>query len=99
MENRSGIFKFYYPEGKVKAVVNQLDSGKISYTKNYHPNGNLMAAGKYVNQKKDSTWLYYSEEEGKLSLEEHYVNTSGREYGRLIILKARWLKKLFTRMA
>jgi antitoxin component YwqK of YwqJK toxin-antitoxin module len=71
----SGIFTYYYAKGKVKAIVNQLDSGKVSYTRNYHPNGNIMAEGKYVNQKKDSTWLYYSEEEGTLSSEEHYVNT------------------------
>src|SRR5665647_835317 len=39
----AGIFKFYYPGGQVKAIVNQLDSGKVSYAKNFHPNGNLMA--------------------------------------------------------
>lgn len=70
-----GIFTYYYPDSQVKAIVNQLDSGKIAYAKYFHQKGNLMATGKYVNQKKDSTWLYYSEEDGALSSDEHYANT------------------------
>lgn len=70
-----GTFTYYYPDGIVKATLNFIDSGAIAYAKNYHPNGKLMAVGKYVNQKKDSTWLYYSQEDGTLSTEEHYLNT------------------------
>ena len=69
-----GEFKFLYPNGKTKAIVQQLDSGRIAYTTNYHPNGNIMARGKYVDQKKDSTWLYYTEEDGFLASEESYDN-------------------------
>jgi antitoxin component YwqK of YwqJK toxin-antitoxin module len=70
-----GVFTYYYPKGAVKAVLTNLDSGAVTYAKNYHENGKLMAEGKYVHQKKDSTWLYYSAYDGTLSTEEHYLNT------------------------
>lgn len=69
-----GTFHFYYPSGKIKAEIRQQDSGRVAYARNYYANGNLMATGKYINQLKDSTWLYYSEEEGTLASEEFYVN-------------------------
>jgi antitoxin component YwqK of YwqJK toxin-antitoxin module len=71
----TGSFTYYYPEGKIKAVLNHLDSGNVVYAKNYFPAGHVMAEGKYIDQKKDSTWLYYSESDGSLSSEEHYNNT------------------------
>lgn len=70
-----GRFTYYYPNGKVKALIQQSDSGHVARAVNYYPDGTLMARGKYVDQKKDSTWLYYSAEEGLLSAEEHYRNT------------------------
>jgi antitoxin component YwqK of YwqJK toxin-antitoxin module len=66
-------FKFFYPGGKIKAVIIHIDSGRVSYAKNYYENGNMMATGKYIGQKKDSTWTFYSEEDGKLSVEENYT--------------------------
>jgi antitoxin component YwqK of YwqJK toxin-antitoxin module len=74
-----GEFRYFYPNGKPKAVVMQLDSGKVAYTTNYHPNGNMMARGKYMNQKKDSTWLYYAEEDGTLASDETYA--AGKKVG------------------
>lgn len=68
-----GEFKYYFPNGKTKAIIFHQDSGRISYTTNYYSNGNIMARGKYVDQKKDSTWLYYTEEDAKLASEEFYV--------------------------
>jgi len=65
-------FKFYYPNGKTRAVITHQDSGRIAYARNYYTNGRLMATGKYIDQKKDSTWLYYSELDGALSAEEQY---------------------------
>jgi antitoxin component YwqK of YwqJK toxin-antitoxin module len=70
-----GQFTYYYPTGKIKAVVHQEDSGRVARVINYHPDGVIMARGKYIGQKKDSTWLYYSSEDGTLSAEEHYQNT------------------------
>lgn len=69
-----GEFRFFYPNGKIKAIIIQQDSGRVSYATNYHLNGNVLAKGKYVNQMKDSTWLYYSELDGALASEEYYRN-------------------------
>jgi len=71
-----GEFRYFYPNGKTKAIVLQSDSGRISHVTNYYSNGNVMARGKYVDQKKDSTWLYYTEEDGSLASEELYVSGS-----------------------
>lgn len=71
-----GEFRYFYPNGKIKAIILHQDSGRVSYTTNYYPNGNIMARGKYVDQKKDSTWLYYSELDATLASEEFYVHGS-----------------------
>lgn len=71
-----GEFIYYFPNGRTKAIVNQLDSGRVTHMKSFHPNGRILAQGKYVNQQKDSTWLYYNAEDGSLSAEEHYINHS-----------------------
>jgi antitoxin component YwqK of YwqJK toxin-antitoxin module len=72
--NPVDTFTYYYPTGKPKAVLIYSDSGKVAYAKNYFPGGRLMAKGKYMNQKKDSTWIYFSEHDGSLSAEENYKN-------------------------
>jgi len=69
-----GEFKYYYPEGETKALVQHINKGKLAYTKNFYQDGTLMAEGKYVNQKKDSTWKYYGAE-GYLVSEEMYNNS------------------------
>lgn len=70
-----GKFTYFYETGAVKAVVMNQDSGRVSRIRMYHPNGKLAATGKYVNQKKDSTWLYFNELDGTLASEEIYINT------------------------
>lgn len=71
-----GEFKYYYPEGETKAVSLISDDGRIAYTKAYHKNGYLMAEGKYLDRKKDSTWNYYSEfDKNMLMAVEYYENT------------------------
>ena len=67
-----GEFIYYYPTGKKQAEVRNLEQGWIRYITMYHPDGKLMAEGKYVGQEKDSTWKYYSSLDASLALEEHY---------------------------
>ena len=67
-----GEFIYYHPNGRKKAIVMNIDSGRIVYSKIFHPNGNPMAVGKYIDQKKDSLWRYFSEEDGTLLSEEIY---------------------------
>jgi antitoxin component YwqK of YwqJK toxin-antitoxin module len=67
-----GEFVYFYPTGKVQAEVNNLDMGRVSYIRMYHPDGKLMTEGKYLDKKKDSTWNYYNGSDGSLALVEHY---------------------------
>lgn len=69
----TGKFTYYYPGGTVKTVSVYSANGTICRTKSYHEeNGKLMAEGKYVNEKKDSIWNYYSFDD-KLMSTESYV--------------------------
>jgi antitoxin component YwqK of YwqJK toxin-antitoxin module len=57
-----GEFKYYYESGELKSVVKFKSDGKTSYGTFYHSEengGKKMSEGKYINQKKDSTWTYY----------------------------------------
>ena len=54
-------FKYYYPEGTIKAISLYSANGKKTHTLTYYPNGNKMSIGNYINQKKDSLWKYYNE--------------------------------------
>ena len=71
-----GEFRYFFPNGKTKAIVNNLDSGRVSYVKMFYQGGQLMAAGKYTGQQKDSSWTFYSELDGTLVSEEQYAGGS-----------------------
>ncbi len=53
----TGVFKYYYDTGKIQVKMTHF--GLESYTNIYYKTGELKGTGKYVNQKKDSTWTYY----------------------------------------
>lgn len=57
-----GKFTYYYSEGQKKAVSVFSDDGIIAHNTTYFKNGKLLAEGKYINQKKDSVWRYYLDE-------------------------------------
>lgn len=67
-----GLFRYYYPDGKIKTESVISAGGKKAKTISYYPNGKKMAAGNYLNERKDSTWLFFSEKEGILVSEEVY---------------------------
>ncbi|RLD31648.1 MAG: hypothetical protein DRI83_12045 [Bacteroidetes bacterium] len=69
-----GTFKYYYEDGKIKAVSEIDDQSRRSRTKVFHNNGRIMAEGNYLNKKKDSTWVYYSDYDGVLLSTEYYEN-------------------------
>ncbi len=69
-----GEFRYYYPNGKLKTVSLLSNQGKRAVTNSYFINGMKMASGIYINEKKDSIWHFYSEENGKMVSEELYKN-------------------------
>ncbi len=50
----------YYPGGILQASMYFDESGKNFFVKMYYQTGKLAAEGKYILQKKDSIWNYYS---------------------------------------
>jgi len=64
-----GVFKYYYDTGKLQVEMTHLKSK--SYAKVHYETGEVKAVGKYVNQKKDSTWVYY-DLDGYKRATEHY---------------------------
>jgi len=69
-----GTFKYYYPEGELKAISVLSDNGKRSWTITYFKNGKMMAEGLYINEKRDSIWKFYSEFDKVVVSEEFYKN-------------------------
>ena len=67
-----GQFKYFYEEGALQAVSNYSNDGVIAETQTFHENGAPMAEGKYIRQKKEGKWRYYSDIDSSLVAEEHY---------------------------
>ncbi len=65
-------FKYYYPNDSLQAIMNFKQGGKIAYAKLFHPTGKKMGEGKYINEIKDSTWLFY-DDKGVLISKDIYV--------------------------
>jgi antitoxin component YwqK of YwqJK toxin-antitoxin module len=68
----SGIFRYYYSDGNLKALSVLSDDGKSARTESFAKNGRKIAEGNYRDEKKDSTWRYYSDYDGVLLSEESY---------------------------
>jgi antitoxin component YwqK of YwqJK toxin-antitoxin module len=68
----TGEFRYYYSTGKIKTISMVSGNGKKAVTTSYFTNGRKMAAGNYLNEKKDSTWQFYSESNGTIVSEEQY---------------------------
>ncbi|MBK8340012.1 MAG: hypothetical protein IPK99_08460 [Flavobacteriales bacterium] len=53
-----GRFTYYSTEGLVESIVDHYADGSGAHGRHFHPNGKVMAEGRYVGQAKDSTWVY-----------------------------------------
>lgn len=66
-----GKFTYYYDNGLPYSIIIWSNNGKVGRTKLYEGSGKLVAEGKYIDQKKDSVWIFYNES-GKVLSEETY---------------------------
>ncbi len=64
-----GEFRYYYPDKKLKTIVDYSKNGELSKAITYYPEGKKMSDGTYWKQKKDSTWRYYNDSDTLLSIE------------------------------
>jgi antitoxin component YwqK of YwqJK toxin-antitoxin module len=65
-----GTFKRYFPNGNQMAIMHHK-SGSEVYTILFNKQGKKRAEGKYINKKKDSTWVFYGQD-GNIVLKEKY---------------------------
>jgi antitoxin component YwqK of YwqJK toxin-antitoxin module len=66
-----GSFVYYSTKGNVESRIDHYADGNAAHGRHYHPNGKLMAEGRYVGEDKDSTWNYY-DPQGILRDTEHW---------------------------
>ena len=69
-----GTFQYYDSAGNLKAVNNFKSNGEIAYHQALAESGFVIAKGKFINQQKDSTWLYYNAADSTLISEENFQN-------------------------
>lgn len=68
-----GVFKYYYPNDSLRALMTFKQDGKMAYSVLFHSStGKKMATGKYIGEIKDSVWTYY-DESGTLISKDRYV--------------------------
>jgi antitoxin component YwqK of YwqJK toxin-antitoxin module len=56
-----GEFKRYYADKTLKSELIFSSNSREASAVLYHPNGNIASKGKYVEQKKEGKWQFYSE--------------------------------------
>lgn len=66
-----GSFTYYSTSGKVESQLDHYPGSDASHGRHFHPNGKLMAEGRYTGQDKDSTWNYFNDD-GTLRCTEHW---------------------------
>jgi len=72
--NPVGKFTRYLETGNLQSIAYFYDNSKSSSIKFYDAANNVIATGRYHNQKKDSIWNYFIQPEGKLMSVEEYNN-------------------------
>lgn len=70
---KEGLWKEYYPDGKLKATGNYISDRKNGSWKYFYNSGQLEQLGVYVNGKADSTWNWYYPS-GKLLRHEIFID-------------------------
>jgi antitoxin component YwqK of YwqJK toxin-antitoxin module len=78
-----GTFKYYYEEiDTIRTMMQFTSRPGVAYATMYFMTGKMQAKGKYVNEKKDSTWNFY-DEAGQLLSQETYKD--GKRNGKSVV--------------
>jgi antitoxin component YwqK of YwqJK toxin-antitoxin module len=70
---KEGLWKEYYPDGKLKATGVYNKDEREGVWKFYYPSGQLEQVGAYLNGEPDSVWKWYHAN-GQLMREENFYN-------------------------
>jgi len=69
-----GELKRYFPMGGVRVIMNYDSTSTKAHARFFWQSGNLAARGNYVDTKRDSVWLYYSNQSKALSRSVEYAD-------------------------
>lgn len=68
-----GEFRRFSEDGTLKSVLIFSEDGKVADATIYHPDGRIASKGRYIDQKKEGKWQFYSAEiDGYMISEENY---------------------------
>jgi antitoxin component YwqK of YwqJK toxin-antitoxin module len=69
-----GEFKRYYEKGELKSLMVFSTNGSVADASLYYENGFIASRGKYINQLKEGTWIFFSPtSKGEPVLKEDYA--------------------------
>jgi antitoxin component YwqK of YwqJK toxin-antitoxin module len=74
-----GEFKRFYDDGTLKSLLVYDADGNTAIAIFYHPDGKKAAEGKYISQKKEGTWKYYSATTADYMISEENYTADKRE--------------------
>lgn len=75
-----GEMKRYYPTGGLRVIMNHGNTGTIVRARFFWQSGELAARGNYIETKRDSVWLYYSNITKTVSRRVEYAG--GKQHGK-----------------
>lgn len=78
-----GTFRYYYPSGEIKTISTLSENARHASVVTYFQNGQKMASGIYLNEKKESIWRFFSEKDGSLVSEESYQSGVKNGYSKV----------------
>jgi antitoxin component YwqK of YwqJK toxin-antitoxin module len=67
-----GEIKRYFESGELKAIMQYKEGEERVYARIFYDTGELASEGYYIDEKKDSTWKYYSYYTNTLNASENY---------------------------
>ncbi|MFH2144104.1 MAG: toxin-antitoxin system YwqK family antitoxin [Bacteroidota bacterium] len=97
LDNRkTGLWKVYYPEGKIKSEIPYINGKPDGYAKIYYENGNLSEEGiwkgtkwvgeyKYYHPNGNTAYLWQYNETGKRTGEQKYFHENGK-----VMIEGNW---------
>lgn len=64
-----GRFTYYHKNGSIKSYMDYSENGKVARSKVFMDDGSPLASGNYIERKKDSTWVYFNNNDGIIGIE------------------------------
>lgn len=74
-----GQMKRYFSTGELRVIMDYDQTSVNAHARFFWPTGNIAAAGKYLNMRRDSVWTYYDQNEARVTSRVEY--SDGKRHG------------------